>query len=128
MKEHLNKINNFFIFIILIFFSLTINLYYGYRGIFPQDSFFHFDAAYNILNDRHPFKDFYSISGIFVDYLQAAFFYFFGVNWFSYTLHAAVINCLLSIFSFILFNALGLPKIYSFLYSIGISIIAYTSA
>lgn len=128
MKEHFNKINNVFFFIILFFFSLTINFYYGYRGIFPQDSFFHFDAAYNILNNLHPFKDFYSISGVFVDYLQAAFFYFFGVSWFSYILHAATINCLLSIFSFILFNTLGLSRIYSFLYSIGISIIAYTSA
>ena len=128
MKEHFNKINNFFLFIILIFFSLTINFYYGYRGIFPQDSFFHFDAAYHILNNRHPFKDFYSISGIFVDYLQATFFYFFGVNWFSYILHAAAINCLLCIFSFKLFNTLGLTKAYSFVYSIGISIIAYTSA
>ena len=60
--------------------------------------------------------------------MQAIFFYFFGVNWFSYVLHAAVINFLLSIFSFILFNSLGLTKIYSFIYSIGISSIAYTSA
>ncbi len=128
MKENFNKIKIFFLLIILFFFSLTINLYYGYRGIFPQDSFFHFDAAYNILNNRHPFKDFYSISGVFVDYLQAVFFYFFGVNWFSYILHAATVNCLLSISSFILFNTLGLSKFYSFLYSIGISTIAYTSA
>ena len=128
MKEHFNRINNIFFFTILFFFSLTINLYYGYRGIFPQDSFFHFDAAYNILNNLHPFRDYYSISGVFVDYSQAVFFYFFGVSWFSYILHAAVINCLLSIFSFILFDTLGLSRIYSFLYSIGISIIAYTSA
>lgn len=128
MKEHYNRINNIFFFTILFFFSLTINLYYGYRGIFPQDSFLHFDAAYNILNNLHPFRDYYSISGVFVDYSQAIFFYFFGVSWFSYILHAAVINCLLSIFSFILFDTLGLSRIYSFLYSIGISIIAYTSA
>ena len=128
MKVNFNKINTFFLLIVLFFFSITISLYYGYRGVFPQDSFFHFDAAYNILNNRHPFKDFYSISGVFVDYLQAVFFYFFGVNWLSYTLHAALINCLLSIFSFILFNTLGLSKFYSLLYSIGISIIAYTSA
>ena len=128
MKVNFNKINTFFLLIVLFFFSITISLYYGYRGVFPQDSFFHFDAAYNILNNRHPFKYFYSISGVFVDYLQAVFFYFFGVNWLSYTLHAALINCLLSIFSFILFNTLGLSKFYSLLYSIGISIIAYTSA
>lgn len=127
-KKFFNKINNLLLIGILFAFALTINFYYGYRGVFPQDSFFHFDSAYNILNNRHPFKDFYSISGIFVDYLQAVFFYFFGVNWFSYILHAALINCLLSIFSFILFNNLGLSRIYSFIYSIGISILAYTSA
>ena len=128
MNKYFSKVNNFYLFVILFFFSLFINFYYGYRGIFPLDSFFHFDSAYNILNNHHPFKDFYSISGVFVDYLQAVFFYFFGVNWFSYIFHAAAINCLLSIFSFILFNELGLPKIYSFIYSIGISIIGYTSS
>ncbi len=127
LKENFNKINIILLITILFFFSLIINLYYGYRGIFPLDSFLHFDAAYNILNNRHPFKDFYSISGVIVDYLQAVFFYFFGVNWFSYIIHAAVINCILSIFSFILFNTLGLSKFYSFLYSIGISTIAYPS-
>jgi len=128
LKKLFKKYDYIFFLLILIVFPIIINLYYGYRGIFSQDSFFHFDAAYNILNNRHPFKDFYSISGIFVDYLQASFFYFLGVNWFSYILHAAAINCLLSIFSFILFNTLGLSKIYSFLYAIGISIIAYTAA
>jgi hypothetical protein len=127
LKKLFKKYDYISFLLILIIFSIIINLYYGYRGIFSQDSFFHFDAAYNILNNRHPFKDFYSISGIFVDYLQAVFFYFLGVNWFSYILHAAAINCLLSIFSFILFNTLGLSKIYSFLYAIGISIIAYTA-
>ena len=124
MKKILIENNNFFL-LILIIFSILTNFYYGYRGIFPIDSFLHFDAAYNILKNDHPFKDFFSISGFFVDYLQAIFFYFFGINWFSYILHAATINCILSISSFFLFNALGLNKIYSFLYSIGISVIAY---
>lgn len=128
MHKYFNKINNFFLFLILFIFSLFINFYYGYRGIFPQDSFFHFDAAYNILNNHHPFRDFYSISGVFVDYVQAAFFYFFGVSWFSYILHAAAMNCLLSLSSFLLFNALGLARVYSFAYSASISTIAYAAA
>ena len=62
----------------LILFSLFINQYYGNRGVFPIDSFSHFDTGFRILLGEFPFKDFWVISGPFVDYLQAFFFYFFG--------------------------------------------------
>ena len=67
---HKNKIFILFLF----FFSIIINQYYGNRGAFPMDSFFHFDAAYRILNGEHPFKDFWVVSGPIVDYIQATFF------------------------------------------------------
>ena len=61
----------------LLFFSLIINQYYGNRGIFPLDSFSHFDSGFRILLGEYPFRDYWIISGPFVDYLQAIFFYFF---------------------------------------------------
>jgi len=68
--SHKNKI--FILF--LLFFSVIINQYYGSRGVFPKDSFFHFDAAFRILNGEHPFKDFWVVSGPVADYMQAVFF------------------------------------------------------
>jgi len=67
-------------FIILILFSILINQYYGNKGVFPVDSFSHFDTGFRILLGEHPFKNYWIISGPLVDYIQAIFFYFFGVS------------------------------------------------
>jgi len=86
--------------IILILFSLIINQYYGNKGIFPVDSFAHFDAGYRILLNEHPFKNYWIVSGPLVDYLQSIFFYLFGINWQIYVLHASVFNAVLSLATF----------------------------
>ena len=69
----LNRENLFLAFLFL--FSLLINQYYGNRGIFPEDSFAHFDTGFRILLGEYPFRDYWVVSGPFVDYLQAIFFY-----------------------------------------------------
>ena len=66
------------LFIILALFSVFINNIYGNIGIFPIDSFAFFDTAYNILLNKHPFKDFWVTTGPLVDYIQAFFFKLFG--------------------------------------------------
>ena len=60
--------------IILSAFSICINQYFANRGAFPIDSFLIFDAAYNIISGNHPFKDYWSITGPFLDYIQSFFF------------------------------------------------------
>ena len=72
------KINqkSFFGAIIVAIFSIGANQYYGNLGIFPHDSFSHFDTGNMILNGFHPFKDFWIVSGPFVDYFQALLFFF----------------------------------------------------
>ena len=101
-----NKENLFVVFLFL--FSLLINQYYGNRGVFPLDSFSHFDAGHRILLGEYPFKDYWAVSGPAIDYLQAVFFYLLGVNWQSYVLHASFINAALTIVSFIHFYFLYL--------------------
>ena len=115
--------NNYYFLIIII--SFTFNTYYGYRGIFPIDSFLIFDGGYKVLNGNHPFKDYWSITGPLLDYFQAFFFLIFGVNWFSYVLHASTINLLLVIFSYFVFTSIGLKRWYSFIYCLGIGALAY---
>ena len=74
----LNKIFTTFkvnLFILLLsIFSLLITFYYGYIGILPIDSFLIYDAGYKVLNGFHPFKDYWSITGPILDYIQFFFF------------------------------------------------------
>jgi len=117
------------IFILILFlFSLLINQYYGNRGIFPVDSFAHFDTGFRILLGEHPFKDYWIVSGPFIDYIQAIFFYLFGVSWQSYVLHASLINAVLSVATFIIFRNFNLNIYHSFIYSLLFSILAYPTS
>ena len=113
--------------IILILFSLSINQYYGYRGVFPIDSFTTFDAGYHTMLGYHPFKDYWIITGPLLNYIQSIFFILLGVNWFSYALHASVLNMILALFSFYFFSKLGLNYFLTFIYSFGIALLAYPS-
>jgi len=122
----IKKINISYI-IILLFFSLFINQIFGNLGLNPIDSFFSFNTGYDILNGHFPFKDYWTITGPFIGYVQALFFKLFGVSWFAYVLHASIINSILTLFTFFAFQKFNLNLHYSFLYSIFISILAYPS-
>ena len=79
----LNKINNFITkdkFLLFIIFLVTffLNKYYASFGVFPIDTFLHFDTGYRVLNGEYPIKDYWILKGIFVDYLEALFFYLLG--------------------------------------------------
>jgi hypothetical protein len=111
--------------IILFLFSLLINQYYGNRGIFPVDSFAHFDTGFRILLGEHPFKNYWIVSGPFLDYTQSIFFYLFGVNWQAYIFHASLINAILTLATFFILKNFNLNIRYSFAYAILFSIIAY---
>ena len=128
MKNNIlfNRENLFIAFLFL--FSLLINQYYGNKGIFPVDSFSHFDAGFRILSGEYPFKHYWVISGAFVDYLQAIFVYVFGVNWQSYVLHASLINAFLSLAIFMVLRNFNLNIYYSFIYSLLFSILAYPTS
>jgi len=127
LKNFFNKYKNFLLITFLGVFSLVFNFYYGYRGVYPIDSFTTFDSSYNIILGNHPFKDYWLITGPFLNYIQSLFFLIFGINWISYVLHASTMNMLLAIFSYYFFSKIGLNIFYAFIYSLGISILAYPS-
>ena len=70
-----SKINNtnFLNIIILAIFSFFINLYYSSLGSFPIDTFLHYDSSSRILNGELPSRDFWVVSGLTVDFIQAFF-------------------------------------------------------
>ena len=113
--------------IFLIISSFVFTFYSGLRGVSPLDSFLIFDAGLKILNGFHPFKDYWSITGPFLDYVQALIFYVFNVSWLSYILHSFLLNTVLTVATFYFFKTIGLKQIFSFVYSLSISILAYPS-
>ena len=125
--KNLITINNFFILFILIF-SIIVNQYYASLGAFPLDTFYHFDLGYRILKGDIPFTDIWMVSGVIVNYLQAFFFYIFGINWTSYVLHASIFNGIISLATYFLLREFGLKIYYCFLYSLLFSLLGYTSS
>jgi hypothetical protein len=120
--------NDKFLSIFLFILALFINQHYASRGIFPMDGFAHFDPGYRILNGEYPFRDYWVVHGIFIDYLQALFFFLFGVSWKSYVLHASLLNGLLTVATYFIFRNFNLNKSYSLIYSFFFSVLAYTSS
>tara|TARA_Y100000590_G_scaffold453999_1_gene600038 strand:+ start:2531 stop:4099 length:1569 start_codon:yes stop_codon:yes gene_type:complete len=119
---------NLFYLLFLILFSFLINQYYASRGVFPIDTFFHFDNSFRILKGEIPFNDFWIVSSVFLNYLQAAFFYILGASWKSYILHASLINVLITLSTFFVLKQFYLKIDYCFLYSLLFSILAYPSS
>ena len=117
-----------FYFIILLLFSISFNQYYGYLGINPLDSFFLFNSGDKVLNGYFPFKDYWTITGPFIDFTQAIFFKIFGISWFSYIFHASIFNFIISISTFYTLSKFKLNIHYCFLYAFLVSIIAYPSS
>tara|TARA_B100000029_G_scaffold495166_1_gene559849 strand:+ start:2105 stop:3667 length:1563 start_codon:yes stop_codon:yes gene_type:complete len=112
----------------LFIFSISINQYYGYRGVFPIDSFLFFDSGFRLLNGFFPFKDFWAVTGLTVDVIQAFFFKIFGISWFSYVLHASFLNFLISFSTFYTLHKFRLNINFCFFYALLTSIIAYPIA
>ena len=109
----------------LALISFCINQYYAYVGVLPVDSFSTFNAGYDILNGAVPFKDYWVLKGIVLDYIQAAFFKLFGVSWFSYSLHSSIFNSIFALATFFTLKSFNLDLKYSFFYSVLASILMY---
>ena len=103
MQKFKNFITANYLPTILFFFSIFICHYTGSRGVFPIDSFSHFDNGYRILHGDHPFKDYWVVSGPFLDYLQSLIYLIFGANWQTYLLSASLLNGLLALITYHLF-------------------------
>lgn len=123
-----NKIfnTNFYYLLLVILYSFFINFYYANLGVFPIDTFFHYDSSYRILNNEYPIRDFWTVSGLSVDLIQSIFFKIFGISWFSHILHSSFFNCLISVLIFNFFLKLKINSNKSLVYTLCFSTLAYT--
>ena len=119
---------NFFDIINVIFlglFSFFICYYYGFNGINPLDDFVNYNCGYRILSGDIPFKDYYSITGPFLCYLQAVFYKLFGTSWSSLVIHASFFNLLLCLSFFFFLKKFGTPNYLTIIFCLCISILGY---
>tara|TARA_Y100001970_G_scaffold270264_1_gene363905 strand:- start:66 stop:1643 length:1578 start_codon:yes stop_codon:yes gene_type:complete len=128
MLKKLLSYNEKILILVIFAFSLLLNQYYANRGAFPIESFAHFDIAYRILEGDKPFEDYWLVSGLSIDYVQAFFFKIFGINFQSYVLQASLFNGLLSILTFYILKHFKLNIYQCFFYSISFGILAYTAS
>ncbi len=107
------KINPFLIYIIFGTIAFSFNFWVSTRGVFPIDTFLHYDSAFKILNGEKPVRDFWIIHGISLDYIQSIFFRLFGVNWVSYISHSSIFNSIIVVVLFKLLKNLDLSLLNS---------------
>ncbi len=119
--------NSSFIYVFIIaIYSFCINFYYSNLGVYPIDTFLHYDSSYRILKNELPVKDYWIVSGFIVEYIQSIFFKILGTNWFAYILHSSSINLMISILVYYFFLDLKLNNYQSLLYTLSFSTLAYT--
>ena len=106
------SLDNLLDYLSIIFISFTINYIYGSVGVLAQDTFAYFDTAFRILQGSTPFKDYWTVSGPFIDFYQAFFFFIFGVSWKSYIIGSSLINVFITIIIFNFFKTYNLSLIH----------------
>ena len=121
------SLDNLLDYLSIIFISFTINYIYGSFGVLAQDTFAYFDTAFRILQGSTPFKDYWTVSGPFIDFYQAFFFFIFGVSWKSYVIGSSLINVFITIIIFNFFKTYNFSRGLNLFYSICFSILANPS-
>lgn len=125
IKNFLFRNQTYFFVTTLVFISFFVNQFYAYIGVLPVDSFSTFNSGYDILNGTFPFKDFWSIKGPTLDFIQALYFKIFGISWASYAAHSSSFNTLFALSFFFTIKQFNLSNIYSFFYATLASILMY---
>ena len=107
-------------------FAIGLCLNYGRLGINPLDQSIVFDGGWRILSGQLPFRDFTTPLGIVPSAMQALFFAAFGVSWFTYCLHAAIVNALFAIVALVIARRLGAGFWTAWFVGVGSAIVFYT--
>jgi hypothetical protein len=111
---------------LLLALGTALCLNHGRVGFMPLDQSIVFDGAWRLLCGQRPFRDFVVPSGLVPMVMQAAFFKALGVTWFSYCLHAALVNGFFSVASFALLRRMGAARALAFFYAVASAIVFYT--
>ena len=116
---------NFCIYTSLAIISFSLNFYIASNGVYPVDTFIHYDNGYRILLGDNPVKDYWIVHGFVIDYLQAFFFKIFGNSWHSYIVHSSILNSVITLATYLTFRLLKIGILLSCFFSISFAVLAY---
>ena len=119
------KYKNIYICVSLILVSFSINFFIASNGVYPVDTFIHYDNGFRILLGDNPVVDYWIVHGFIIDYMQAFFFKIFGNNWYSYLIHSSLFNVAITLYSYFIFRILKVNYYLAFLIAIFVAILAY---
>ena len=71
---------DYFFYLVILIFSISINQYYGFFAVNPLDNFTIYHSGNLILNGQKPFQDYWVTTGLTLDTIQYLFFKFFGTS------------------------------------------------
>ncbi len=125
MDKKKNNIISLGIYFFLAIISFFINFYIASSGVYPVDTFIHYDSGFRILLGEHPIKDYWIVHGFLIDYIQAIFFKIFGYNWYAYIIHSSFFNLIIVLFSYYIFDVLKINLFFNIFLCICIAILAY---
>jgi hypothetical protein len=111
--------------LLLFAFGLCVSLHYGRRGLMPLDHSIVFDGGWRVLSGQIPFRDYVAPNGFVAHWMQAGFFQVFGVTWFAYLLHAAVLNGLFALCVDRILRLLGGPPALALAYAMASALVLY---
>ena len=93
--------------------SFFLNFFVASRGVFPIDTFIHYDSGFRILLGELPIRDFWIVHGFVIDFIQAFFFSIFGNNWYAYIIHSSIFNSVIVVFTYYIFLHLNISSFFS---------------
>ena len=125
MDRKKNNIISLGIYFFLAIISFSINFYIASSGVYPVDTFIHYDSGFRILLGEHPIKDYWIVHGFLIDYIQAIFFKIFGYNWYAYIIQSSLFNLSIVLFSYYIFDVLKINLFFNIFLCICIAILAY---
>ena len=117
--------NNKVLILLLGFLSFFINYHYGFIGMMPMDNTVLFNGGYRVVKGYKPFTDYWLVTGPILDYLNSFFFKTFGISWKAFIFHSSIFNSIFALSSYFVLKKLGLSNLYSFIYSLFISVLFY---
>ena len=109
----------------LAFYAFWINWFSANTGVMPIDTFSFFDSGYSVLKNKLPIRDFWIFSGLIIDYIQALFFFIFGLSWKSYIFHSSTINVLATFTFYYFLKNLNLNNWAVLIYSLSFATLCY---
>jgi len=116
-----------FDYLILTILSFFINFHYSNLGVLPQDTFAYYDTGYRVLNGSVPFRDYWTVSGPFIDYFQAFLFSIFNVSWKAYVINGSILNSIITVVFYYTLKTFNQNRLLNLFYSICFSLLANPS-